>query len=194
MTSPTTQGAENRRDGVRGLAASFETLFAELAEIGRRQDGSYERIAWTEQDALARGWFKSHALRLGLVCEVDRNGNLWAWWGDPAGKAVATGSHLDTVVGGGAYDGAVGVVAGFVALEHLIELGYTPRRPIAVVAFADEEGARFGIPTFGSRLMMGQLDPEAVKPRRDAMSIPSLWTRPCVRLQSSPADLASMRL
>ena len=149
------------------LLPSFSALFAELAEIGLRGDGSYERLAWTAEDALAREWFGHHASRLGGRCEVDRNGNLWAWWGPAKGRAVATGSHLDTVLGGGAYDGALGVAAAFVAVEHLLRSDRRPQRPLAVVAFADEEGARFGVPTFGSRLMTGRLRGEEVRRRTD---------------------------
>jgi len=170
VTGLTTSGTGSHSHGGPSLETRFGSLFAELAEIGRRPDGSYDRKAWTPEDASARQWFQSQASRLGLACEVDRNGNLWAWWGGPGAKAVVTGSHLDTVVGGGAFDGAVGVVAGFAALEHLMRLNRPPRRPIAVVAFADEEGARFGVPTFGSRLMMGQLEPAAVRRRDDGHS------------------------
>jgi beta-ureidopropionase / N-carbamoyl-L-amino-acid hydrolase len=157
-----------RRHPTDEFLVGFSTRFAELAQIGKRPDGAYKRLAWTAEDASARDWFKAQAARLGLTCEVDRNGNLWAWWGASDSSAVATGSHLDTVAGGGAFDGAVGVVAGFVALENLMRLSKGPHRSIAVVAFADEEGTRFGLPTFGSRLMTGQLDPASVKHRQDS--------------------------
>lgn len=83
------------------------------------------------------------------------------------GGVVAVGSHLDTVRGGGAYDGALGVVSGLVAVGELARRGVEPRRPVAVVGFADEEGGRFGVPTFGSRLLAGGLDPAAVLDRVD---------------------------
>jgi beta-ureidopropionase / N-carbamoyl-L-amino-acid hydrolase len=82
-------------------------------------------------------------------------------------RVVAVGSHLDTVRGGGAYDGALGVVSGLVAVGELIERGVEPARPVAVVAFADEEGGRFGVPTFGSRVLAGALDPKDVLGRTD---------------------------
>jgi N-carbamoyl-L-amino-acid hydrolase len=151
-------------------ASGFAARFGELAAIGRDPaGGGWTRLAWTPQDARARHWFVTEAEQLGLDVEQDRNGNLWAWW-SPAGVSspgVATGSHLDTVPGGGAYDGALGVVAALSALELLRRDGVTPVRPIAVVAFADEEGARFGVPTFGSRLAAGVLDPASVLGRRD---------------------------
>jgi N-carbamoyl-L-amino-acid hydrolase len=148
----------------------FRACFGGLAAIGRAQDG-WTRLAWTEEDRAARAWFHSSAAALGLEVECDRNGNLWAWWGDRRDEAVVTGSHLDTVPGGGAYDGALGVVSGLLAVEELQRAGASPRRPIAVVAFADEEGSRFNTPTFGSRLLTGALDADAVRARTDAAGV-----------------------
>jgi len=155
------------------LLADFRRTFAGLAAIGRDPGGEggagWRRFAWTGEDRAARAWFERQAAERGLAAERDRNGNLWAWWGEPApGSAIVLGSHLDTVAGGGAYDGALGVVAGFVALGELRRRGVTPSRPVAVAAFADEEGGRFGLPTFGSRLLAGALDPEAALARTDA--------------------------
>ena len=151
-----------------GLRDEFEACFGGLAAIGRDPGGGWTRLAWTEEDRAARSWFRSEAGARGLTVEQDRAGNLWAWWGEAAApEAVAVGSHLDTVPGGGAYDGALGVVSGLVAVGELARRGIEPRRPVAVVAFADEEGGRFGLPTFGSRLLAGALDPAAVLGRAD---------------------------
>lgn len=149
--------------------AEFEREFSRLASIGRDPvSGGYSRFAWTPEDRAARAWFAGAAAERGLALETDRNGNLWAWWGENCGDALVLGSHLDTVPGGGAYDGALGVVSAFLALDELIASGVRPRRPVAVVAFADEEGARFGLPTFGSRLMTGALHPAEALRRTDA--------------------------
>ncbi len=89
------------------------------------------------------------AERRGLDVEVDRNGNLWAWWmppgwsGDPR-DAFVTGSHLDSVPDGGAFDGPLGVVSAFAAIDIVRERGVVPAIPVGVAAFSDEEGARFG--------------------------------------------------
>jgi beta-ureidopropionase / N-carbamoyl-L-amino-acid hydrolase len=150
------------------LRDAFATCFGGLAEIGRDPSGGWTRLAWTEEDRAARAWFRSEAAARGLTVEQDPAGNLWAWWGGPAESAgVAVGSHLDTVRGGGAYDGALGVVSGLLAVGELIGRGVEPDRPVAVVAFADEEGGRFGVPTFGSRVLAGALDPEEVLGRVD---------------------------
>jgi N-carbamoyl-L-amino-acid hydrolase len=152
------------------LGEAFEVCFGGLAAIGRDPAGGWTRLAWTDEDRAARSWFESEATARGLTVEPDPAGNLWAWWtgsGPDAAGVVAVGSHLDTVRGGGAYDGALGVVSGLLAVEELIGQGVEPQRPVAVVAFADEEGGRFGLPTFGSRVLTGALDPTDVLPRVD---------------------------
>jgi N-carbamoyl-L-amino-acid hydrolase len=153
------------------LREEFEACFGGLAAIGQDPAGGWTRLAWTEEDRAARSWFASEAGARGMPVEQDRAGNLWAWWPGPGeageGGVVAVGSHLDTVRRGGAYDGALGVVSGLVAVGELIARGVEPRRPVAVVAFADEEGGRFEIPTFGSRLLAGALDPPDVLGRAD---------------------------
>ncbi|GII91376.1 Zn-dependent hydrolase [Sinosporangium siamense] len=140
-----------------------------LEEIGRDRDsGGYVRDAWSPADLELREWFKGEAARRGLDLDVDRNGNLWAWWGDPAaGPGVVTGSHLDSVRQGGPFDGPLGVVSAFAAIDLMRERGLTPGRPLAVVCFTDEEGARFGVPCIGSRLLTGVLDPERARGLRD---------------------------
>ena len=86
--------------------------------------GGYRRFAWTTADLTLREWFIGEAQRRGMTVEEDRNGNLWAWWmpagwtGDPKG-AFVTGSHLDSVPDGGAFDGPLGVVSAFHAIESL---------------------------------------------------------------------------
>jgi N-carbamoyl-L-amino-acid hydrolase len=154
------------------LRDDFQRCFGGLAAIGRDPAGGWTRLAWTDEDRAARAWFEAEAGARGLSVERDRAGNLWAWSGGSPpdvdqGGAVAVGSHLDTVRGGGAYDGALGVVGGLVAVAELGRRGVEPRRPLAVVAFADEEGGRFGLPTFGSRLLAGTLDPATVLDRTD---------------------------
>ena len=150
---------------------TFAELWSELLDIGRDEvTGGYRRYSWTPADAACRGWFARTATRLGLRTDCDRNGNLWAWWGRPAagsGPAIATGSHLDSVPDGGAFDGPLGVVSAFAAIGQLRAEGFRPARPIAVAAFAEEEGARFGVACLGSRLLTGAVDPVAARELRD---------------------------
>ncbi|MER7763628.1 allantoate amidohydrolase [Streptomyces sp. NPDC097619] len=145
-------------------------MWADLAPIGRHaESGGYRRFAWTGADADCRAWFRAQAEARGLAYETDRNGNQWAWLGDPlAGDAVVTGSHLDSVPDGGAFDGPLGVVSSFAALDELRSRGVAFTRPLAITNFGDEEGARFGLACVGSRLAAGQLTREKAFALRDA--------------------------
>jgi N-carbamoyl-L-amino-acid hydrolase len=154
-------------------ASSIHDMWRELKPIGRHpESGGYRRFAWTGADADCRDWFKAQAESRGLTYEVDRNGNQWAWLGDPAaGDAVVTGSHLDSVPDGGAFDGPLGVVSSFAALDELRARQAEFTRPLAIVNFGDEEGARFGLACVGSRLAAGQLTIEQAHKLTDAAGI-----------------------
>jgi beta-ureidopropionase / N-carbamoyl-L-amino-acid hydrolase len=149
---------------------SFDTLWADLAPVGRLPSGGYGRFAWTSADLTLREWFAAAALARGLDLVEDRAGNQWAWWGTPSADepGVVAGSHLDSVPDGGAFDGPLGVVSAFCAVDALRSKGFVPSRPIGVVNFADEEGARFGIACAGSRLLTGGLAPERALALRDS--------------------------
>jgi N-carbamoyl-L-amino-acid hydrolase len=170
---------------------SFEEMWAELLPIGRGTTaptgtGGYHRFAWTSAELECRAWFLSEAGKRGLEIEQDRNGNLFAWWNptgnsrdhaagagaDPTtGGAVLTGSHLDSVPGGGAFDGPLGVVSALAAIDLMRARGVRPVRPLGVAVFAEEEGARFGVACLGSRLLSGAIDPERARGLRDADGI-----------------------
>ncbi len=156
-------------------------MWRDLAPIGRNTTtNGYRRYAWTEADADCRAWFKAQTETRGLTYEVDRNGNQWAWLGDPtAGNAVVTGSHLDSVPDGGAFDGPLGVVSSFAALDELRARGAHPTKPLAIVNFGDEEGARFGLACVGSRLTAGQLTMDQAHQLRagDGLSLPQAMER-----------------
>lgn len=146
-------------------------MWADLQDVGRSPTtGGYRRFAMTPEDGQLREWFEQEATRRGLDLTVDRAGNLWAWWGQPdsEGPGIVTGSHLDSVPEGGAFDGPLGVVSGFAALDLLQLQGLTPSRPIGVACFGDEEGARFGVACSGSRVLTGALDPDRARALTDS--------------------------
>src|SRR5215207_8966237 len=138
-------------------AAELKDRLAGLEPIGLGEDGT-TRLAWTPELAAAEQWFAEQARGGGLRVERDPAGSLWAV-PDAPGPWWATGSHLDSVRSGGRFDGALGVAAGFAVAERL--------PGVAVIAFADEEGARFNTPTFGSRALVGRLVVAAVLARTD---------------------------
>ncbi len=148
---------------------SFDRQWSALADLGRHpQSGGYRRYALTREDHDLREWFAGEATSRGLDLTTDRMGNQWAWWGDPdETPGVVTGSHLDSVPDGGAYDGPLGVVSAFVALDRLQAQGFVPQRPLGIVSFSDEEGARFGVACAGSRVIAGALAPERALGLRD---------------------------
>lgn len=151
-------------------AATFRRAWADLAPVGRSPDGAgYHRFAWTREDHALREWFAGEAAARGLDLVTDRAGNQWAWWGNPdVTPGVVTGSHLDSVPGGGAFDGPLGVVSAFAALDVLRARDVRPARPLGIACFGDEEGARFGVACAGSRLLTGVLDPDRARGLRDA--------------------------
>ena len=140
---------------------------ADLDDIGRDPGtGGFRRFAWNDADMLLREWFAGEAAARGMEVVEDGNGNQFAWWGS-GGDALLIGSHLDSVPDGGAYDGPLGVVSSFAAIDQLRADGFSPSRPIVVGNFADEEGARFGIACAGSQLVTGALTPERALAQKD---------------------------
>lgn len=140
------------------IAAALARRLEGLTPIGLGPEGT-TRLAWTPELAAAEAWFAEQAAQGGLDVRRDPAGSLWACPATP-GPWWAVGSHLDSVRGGGRYDGALGVAAGF-------EIAARSGAPLAVLAFADEEGARFNTPTFGSRALVGRLDVADALARRD---------------------------
>jgi len=140
---------------------TFEPLWEDLAPIGlSAATGGYRRQGFSSAAREAQDWFLEAAHARGLQVESDELGTMTvAWWRPEgvAGPGVLTGSHLDSVVDGGAYDGALGVVSGLAAIDLLSGRGVTPVRPIGVAVFAEEEGSRFGVPCLGSRVVTGGL-------------------------------------
>lgn len=154
---------------------SFQSMWTAIEPIGRSPvTGGYRRFAWTSEDNSLREWFAAECAARGLDLTEDRMGNQWAWWGDPdaaaqrADRGIVTGSHLDSVPDGGAFDGPLGVVNALAAVDLLRTRGFVPRRPIGVVTFVDEEGARFGVACAGSRVITGALAPDRALALTDA--------------------------
>ncbi|QDP98946.1 allantoate amidohydrolase [Microlunatus elymi] len=155
------------------MTDQFDRMWSELLPIGRNEHtGGYRRYAWTPEDALLRDWFAAECRSRRLELTEDRLGNQWAWWGDPDGMpGIVSGSHLDSVPDGGAYDGPLGVISALAAVDRLQREGFRPARPIGVVNFADEEGARFGVACAGSRVITGAMSAERALGLTDADGI-----------------------
>ncbi|MCI1673031.1 MAG: Zn-dependent hydrolase [Bifidobacterium tibiigranuli] len=151
-------------------AGRLAQLFRQLDDIGNNGAEGYSRFAWSDEEAVLRVWFAAQMQRRGFRVEVDAAGNQWAWLGEPSAEnpGVTVGSHMDSVPGGGAFDGPLGVLSAIVAFDVLRESGWVPRCPIGIASFHDEEGARFAVACFGSRVLTGILPADRALARTDA--------------------------
>ena len=132
---------------------------SELAEIGKREEGGVARLSFTPEERAAKDLVASYMREAGLAVHEDAAGNLFGRreGRDPGAPAVLVGSHVDSVMGGGDFDGPLGVLGGIEVLQTMDEEGVAPERPVEVVAFTDEEGARFSLGMIGSRALAGTL-------------------------------------
>jgi allantoate deiminase len=149
------------------LAADLE----DAARIGA-DAGGVSRFAWTRELGRANEWLVGRLEELGLRTEIDAAGNVFGYWEVGDGPAVLAGSHLDTVPRGGRFDGALGVLAAVEAVRVLHREGIEPQRPLWIVSFNDEEGARFRTGMLGSRAFVGEIEPDDWRRRgvADAMA------------------------
>jgi N-carbamoyl-L-amino-acid hydrolase len=158
--------------GVHPTPDDFERMWSDLAPVGRSAtSGGYFRQPFTQPERELADWFREQAAARDLRLESDGTGNVAAWWdptgGPPQGGGVLTGSHLDSVLDGGAYDGPLGVVSALAAVDELRDRGFVPGRPIGVSVFVEEEGSRFGLACLGSRLATGATSWEQARVLRD---------------------------
>lgn len=155
---------------------SFEQMWRDLAPLGLdTRTGGYRRSPFASAERECTAWYAAEAARRGLDVEWDGQGNAIAWWrfagAAPEHPGVLVGSHLDSVDNGGAFDGPLGVVCAFAAVDALRNDGFEPARPLGVGLFVEEEGSRFGIACLGSRLATGRMDPDAASQLRDSSGI-----------------------
>lgn len=142
---------------------------ADLGAIGDTGDGGARRLALSEEDRQGRNWLKAQMHALGLTIATDKIGNIFGTLpGREDGPPVMLGSHIDTVGTGGRYDGALGVLAGLEVVAVLRDAGITPRYPVCIAAFTNEEGARFQPDMMGSCVHAGVLSLEEAYAARDA--------------------------
>lgn len=132
----------------------------ELGDIGRTGDGKLVRLAASDADKLGRDKFVAWTRGAGLDVKIDRIGNIFAVWADPVNAheaPVMLGSHIDSVIDAGIYDGSYGVLAGLEVIETLKSAGFSPKQPIVVAAFTNEEGVRYAPDMMGSLVYAGGL-------------------------------------
>ena len=136
----------------------------ELGQIGRDGDGKLVRLAGSDADKAGRNAFVAWIRQAGLEVAVDRIGNIFGIWKgtDNADQApILIGSHIDTVIDAGIYDGCYGVLSGLAVIETLKAAGFVSAHPLAVAAFTNEEGVRYAPDMMGSLVYAGGLSTEA---------------------------------
>jgi len=147
MTAP-------RIDGARLL-----NRIKRLGAVGSLPGGGVCRLALTDEDRAGRDLLVIWMRELGLEVSIDAIGNIWGVRaGIEDGPPVMVGSHIDSVATGGLYDGVLGVMAGLEIAAALDDAGTRTRKPFAVAAFTNEEGARFAPDMMGSGVHQGALD------------------------------------
>jgi allantoate deiminase len=136
----------------------------ELSAIGAR-DGAMTRLGLTPEEQSARDLVGSWCAARGAQVRRDAAANLFARFPGERDKdpLVLVGSHVDSVPEGGRFDGALGVICAVEAIESLLDVGTRFQRPVEVVAWADEEGARFGVGLFGSASAFDRLPARAAE-------------------------------
>lgn len=169
----------------------IDEWFAVLNEIGVNPDGSTSRLGYTDvEDSM----FKAAAdicAGFGMKHNYDEAGNIFIHNGDDAGEYTVVGSHLDSVVQGGKFDGIAGIVAGMLILKRIEDEKLNI--PVKVAAFRMEESSVFGIATVGSKLVTGKLDEESLKKAKNSEGI-SLFDIMLQRgYKTSPAGIKNVK-
>ncbi|WP_119255711.1 Zn-dependent hydrolase [Shinella zoogloeoides] len=140
-------------------AARLTARLKALGDTGRDEAGRLCRLAATDADRVGRDLLCAWLGEAGLRIEIDRIGNIHGLW-EPEGASgdpVVMGSHIDTVIDAGIYDGCYGVLSGLAVIEAMQQAGFRPSRPLAVVAYTNEEGVRYAPDMMGSLVAAGGL-------------------------------------
>ena len=137
--------------------ARFWKTIALSSGIGKGRPGGLSRLALSDADKIIRDQFVAWCRELGLTLHIDGIGNIFARrpGRDDTLAPVVMGSHLDTQINGGCYDGIAGVLGALEVCRTLDSLGHVTRRPIEIVNWTNEEGARFSPPMVGSGCFVG---------------------------------------
>ncbi|WP_379128466.1 Zn-dependent hydrolase [Paenibacillus sp. sgz500958] len=139
-----------------------------FADFGRTDKNGVTRLSLSEEDIGVRNYFRSCCEELGMTVTVDDMGSMYATLaGEQASPPIVIGSHLDTVKKGGRFDGVLGVIAGLEIVRTLTDHGITPRVPVTVMNFTNEEGARFEPSMMASGVLSGKFDKSVMLEKKD---------------------------
>ncbi|WP_018976562.1 allantoate deiminase [Saccharibacillus kuerlensis] len=155
------------------LSEQVESMVEWLASHGGDGQGGVTRLLYDPSWRSAQKAIEAKMNELGLLPRYDDVGNLFGRLAgrDPQADVVLTGSHVDTVTGGGKYDGAYGIVAGLIAVDYLKTHYGPPLKPIEVVSLCEEEGSRFPLTYWGSGSITGAKNREAAVGVEDSAGV-----------------------
>jgi N-carbamoyl-L-amino-acid hydrolase len=141
-----------------------------IGRIGIGSQGAVTRLVFSIKELRSRQLLIHLLRQAGLKIHIDAIGNIFGRLnvGIPKAPAVLAGSHLDTVIHGGKYDGPVGVIGALEAVRTISEHKVLLRAPLEVVCFVGEESSRFGFSTLGSSLIAGEVQPRDLANAVDA--------------------------
>jgi N-carbamoyl-L-amino-acid hydrolase len=143
-------------------AGTLLARLRELGEIGRDEAGALTRLAASDEDKLGRDRLVAWLKEADLEVQVDRIGNIFGIWDIESEVApLMLGSHIDTVINAGIFDGCYGVLSALSVIEAMKASGMKPDRPVIVAAFTNEEGVRYAPDMMGSLVHAGGLDVDA---------------------------------
>ncbi|CAM4356218.1 allantoate deiminase [Paenibacillus alkaliterrae] len=159
------------------LLTYFETHIMKvlhwLASFGPDEDGGITRLLYSDSWLEAQRALAVKMSGCGLVTEFDEVGNLFGklQGEDADAPSIITGSHIDTVVQGGLYDGAYGIAAGLLALDYLKRQFGKPKRTLELVSLCEEEGSRFPMAYWGSGSIAGKRNFEQIVHLQDGQEM-----------------------
>jgi N-carbamoyl-L-amino-acid hydrolase len=146
----------------------LKATLEKFADFGRTEKNGVTRLSLSNEDRQARDYFCSICRELGMSVKIDDMGNIYATLDGTENKPpIVIGSHLDTVKKGGRFDGVLGVAAGLEVVRTFVENNITPKIPLTIVNFTNEEGARFEPSLMASGVMSGKFDKELMIKKTD---------------------------
>lgn len=170
----------------------LQQTLEKLSEFGRNPEGGVTRLGFSDEDLAAREWLMAAMREAGLQVRVDAAGNIF---GRRAGSenlpVLLFGSHIDSVPHGGNFDGGVGSMAALEALRAMNDAHLTPRHPLEMVVWVNEEGHHFGKGVFGSAAAAGLIGPEFLERRDEQGKTLADWLR---RYGGDPEHFAAARI
>jgi N-carbamoyl-L-amino-acid hydrolase len=163
-----------------------------LSEFGKNPEGGVTRLGYSETDLAAREYVTSLMRQAGLQVRVDPAGNIFGLRaGSEKLPILLFGSHIDSVLHGGNYDGDLGSMGAIEVIHALNDLSVRTRHSLEVVIWTNEEGNHFGLTTLGSGVAAGQLGPEILDRVDDQGLTLADWLR---RYGQDPAHFADARI